>query len=357
VPKPVLLTQAFEKLSQLDVDLKRERAKGRRNTIKYLTWDYLDVYVATSMRNKWEFEETNRFVEEVFGQHLLDLPQVRWFDPTQAYCDNAIDKGLLESLMLKRAQCTIYMAQEGDTLGKDSELAATLAQGKPVVAYVRSLTGQDLAAFAQELERRPIAYFRQRLLTLLADGFFDKPDNRQQVCERAAELGLRLGSRELKNKIAELLKFFDDFAGGRQFQLISSEEETFRASRVAEMHEACEILAAVESRAGDRRADMIKRKHPLGMQVDLKTGVANGVLVVRTSSECAALIRGLLTRELVFELESLTDQPTGGTLGTILVESTTRSRFRVVTKDECLTNSFWNFYLKNYEGETDGTQE
>jgi hypothetical protein len=50
--------------------------------------------------------------------------------PTQAYCSDRIDKGIAEALMLKRAQCTIYLAQESDTLGKDSELASTLAQGK-----------------------------------------------------------------------------------------------------------------------------------------------------------------------------------------------------------------------------------
>lgn len=37
--------------------------------------------------------------------------------------------------MLKRARCTIYMAQETDTFGKDSELATTLAQGKPVIVF------------------------------------------------------------------------------------------------------------------------------------------------------------------------------------------------------------------------------
>ena len=30
---------------------------------------------------------------------------------------------------------------------------------------------------------------------------------------------------------------------------------------------------------------------------------------------------------------------------TVLVEQTTNSRFRVVTADKCLTNSFWNFYI------------
>src|SRR4029078_1006660 len=81
---------------------------------------------------------------ELFENHLKEIP-LRWFDPTQSYDENIIDKGILEGLMLKRAKCTIYMAQESDTLGKDSELASTLAQGKPVIAYIPffSSTAQD----------------------------------------------------------------------------------------------------------------------------------------------------------------------------------------------------------------------
>jgi hypothetical protein len=48
--------------------------------------------------------------------------------------------------MLRRASCTIYLAQESDTLGKDSELASTLAQGKPVVAYIPDVTEEYFAA-------------------------------------------------------------------------------------------------------------------------------------------------------------------------------------------------------------------
>ena len=57
-------------------------------------------------------------------------------DAVLKYCEDRIDKGLSEALMLKRAKCTLFLAQESDTLGKDSELASTLAQGKPVIAYV-----------------------------------------------------------------------------------------------------------------------------------------------------------------------------------------------------------------------------
>ena len=68
---------------------------------------------------------------------------LRFFDPTQSYMSNRVNKGLVESLMLKRAKCTVYSVQDTDTLGKDSELAATLAQGKPVIAYVPEKTLEE----------------------------------------------------------------------------------------------------------------------------------------------------------------------------------------------------------------------
>ena len=43
--------------------------------------------------------------------------------------------------------------------------------------------------------------------------------------------------------------------------------------------------------------------HPLGIQVNLDTGVANGVLVVRTVTNCAELIYGILTRTLQFQIK------------------------------------------------------
>lgn len=63
----------------------------------------------------------------------------------------------------------------------------------------------------------------------------------------------------------------------------------------------------------------------------------------RTARECADLVRGILGRSLAFDIESLVEE--GKDLGTALLDQITRSRFRFVTNDECLTNSFWNFYL------------
>ena len=103
----------------------------------------MDVYVATSMRKPIDFWNVHHFASKLFTSPLLKDLKLRWFDPTQAYCPNRLDKGLVEALMLKRARCTIYLAQESETLGKDSELATTLVQGKPVIAYVPSLKDLD----------------------------------------------------------------------------------------------------------------------------------------------------------------------------------------------------------------------
>jgi hypothetical protein len=338
------LRRLNDELKALEATREAELAKARRNTVKYLTWDHLDIYVATSMRQRWEFESTYEFVDKVFLNELAELPRIRWFDPTQSYSDSIIDKGLVEALMLKRAKCTIYMAQETDTLGKDSELAATLAQGKPVIAYVPKIDDANLPATAGELTGKPPAYFRQRLLALLAEGFFDKTDNRSSVCERAHSLGLSIEPTQLKNRLQESLQLFARFERDRKFFVIGDDERRFQQDNQRALAAEAKLLAAIESVAADARAATLKLKHPLGMQVHLETGVANGVLVARTPKQCADLIRGILLRDLTFRIDPVIDSQTKRTLGTALVDERTGSRFRFVTSDEAITNSFWNFY-------------
>jgi hypothetical protein len=72
------------------------------------------------------------------------------------------------------------------------------------------------------------------------------------------------------------------------------------------------------------------------MQVDLNSGTANGVLVARSSSQCAKLLYGLMTNQLDFEI---IPEPENADF-TILREAVSRSPFRVVTHNERLTNSF-----------------
>ncbi|GAA0583205.1 hypothetical protein ACFQH5_17965 [Halomonas salifodinae] len=324
------------------------RERGIRNTLKYLTWDYLDVYIATSMRHEWEFEETFTFVKEVFEERLSkrnNLP-LRWFDPTQSYDPNLIDKGLLEGLMLKRAKCCIYMAQECDTLGKDSELAATLAQGKPVIAYVRRIDKEDLQDEIEQMKRRPFRYFRQRLTYLLSDTFFEKPDNRSNICTALAQLEMPLSEDKFREIVENFLKLLYDFESERSFELISDEEAEYRKAHEAKFRRLEKFMAAVESVAANNRAKTLQARHPLSMQVNLQTGVANGVFVTRDYADCARVIEGVLTRSLRFAIREEVDE-IGQSLGTSLRESHTNSKFRIVTANECLTNSFWNFYLES----------
>jgi hypothetical protein len=66
--------------------------------------------------------------------------------------------------MLRRAKCTTYLAQETDTLGKDSELASTLAQGKPVIAFVPSVDAEFAARLLAELQEAYPAKSAKELL-------------------------------------------------------------------------------------------------------------------------------------------------------------------------------------------------
>jgi spore coat polysaccharide biosynthesis protein SpsF (cytidylyltransferase family) len=88
----------------------------------------------------------------------------------------------------------------------------------------------------------------------------------------------------------------------------------------------------------DNRAKTLRESHPLGIQVNLETGVANGVLVVRSLSDCATLIQRIVTRNLDLELEETEAY-------TLLREKISGCVFRVMTTDAMLTNTFWNFYL------------
>ena len=83
---------------------------------------------------------------------------------------------------------------------------------------------------------------------------------------------------------------------------------------------------------------MLTHQHPLGIQVDINSGVANGVLVARTLTECADLIRAIMTNALAFRTEYDPD----GTRR--LVEERTGCTFRLMVRHPILTNSFWNFY-------------
>ena len=280
-------------------------ATGIQNHVNYLASDHLDVYVATSMRERHEYVAVSRFTKELFATKALAKLNLRWFDPTQAFCENRIDKGLAEALMLKRAKCTIYLAQESDTLGKDSELASTLAQGKTVIAYVPQ---------------------------------FDEADIDRHL------MAVRVSSPETDERSIVLgqLRLCDPLAAWNDPQVGSWIAEPPRMNLKA----AKGKLAAKMKAHYDKRAKMLREDHPLGIQVNLDTGVANGVLVVRTIPQCAELVRRVITKTLEFDIEELSEK--GGNF-CVLREKVSKCIYRLMTRDEMLSNSFWNFYLNPSE--------
>lgn len=277
------------------------RARGKVNHDIYLDFDYMDVYVATSMRERLDFWNVSRFVSELQNNDVVNSLNLRFFDPTQAYCRDRIDKGLVEGLMLKRAACTIYLVGESETLGKDSELAATLAQGKTVIAYVPAFDSFEK--------------FRADYVDLaLSELYADTP------------------------RIDVALKFLQ----------VYWPDGAWKCGRVRDWCESGtdesfdDIVREIYDRARDlydTRANTLKRFHPLGLQVHLESGVANGVLVARSVGECAELLRRIMLKRLEFRLEKIDNVIAA-------VETTTSSIHRVVSGDSHLTNSFWNFYFE-----------
>jgi hypothetical protein len=270
---------------------------GQSNHHMYLTYDHLDVYVATSMRERHEFAFVSEFIAKItVHAHIKDL-KLRLFDPTMAYCKSRIDKGLAEALMLKRAACTIYLAQESDTLGKDSELASTLAQGKPVIAFVPQMS--------------------DKFWRYLYDTFHN----------------LRAGEAP-EATLLHMLKIYQPTAAWDDPQIQK------HLSGAAYLDFAALELKTKTAVTGhyDKRAKVLKEVHPLGLQTNLNTGVANGLLVARSIEECAHLVRQILLNCMAFSIEKDSEG------NVLLKEVITQCTFRVMAADRLLTNSFWNFY-------------
>jgi hypothetical protein len=327
------------------------RARAIRHTTDYLLADKMDVYVATSMRETWEFEETAADLEEMFesGKYGF-LSHLDYFDPTQSYT-NTIDKGLVEGLMLHRARATVYMAQESDTLGKDSELASTLAQGKPVIAYVpqladlerkkkehkRELQGKELDELDKWIDRfrrRPIPFFRKRLNLLEAADILTDPYLESLCLANGAP-----GPEQVFEAFNVAYRDFTPF-----FRSVPHEHEEFRKQHSEWFDGFVRCFAFAEAVNFEKRALTLKKNHPLGMQLNVRTGVANGVLVVRALDKCASLLEEMLLNDASFRIEEEKEETEQRDVATVLIEEISESRYRAVTEDQILTASFWNFF-------------
>lgn len=291
--------------NEMRASLNRAKETGKQNLRKYLTFDHMDVYVATSMRKFRDYVSVGKFISQVFEHPKIKVLKIRHFDPTQVYSPDRFCKGLVESLMLKRAKCCIYCVQETDTLGKDSELATMLAQGKTVIAWVPQV--EDVDRYAKEL---------------VADSRRENPKNSLQILKEY------------------FVTVFPDKVL-TNLELLRGESEDVIAREIAKL----------SKEKFEERAHLLLESHPLAMQVDLETGVAHGVVVVRKVKECVNILYNVLQRELEFEIEESEPMELEFAVGDytktyVLKEKTTGSPYRVVIGDEQLTNSFWNFYLR-----------
>jgi hypothetical protein len=112
------------------------RRAALKNTDYFLSMaSDLDIYVATSMRDRTDFRKMADFCERVFRDPLLKDLNLRYFDPTMSASECHEDKGLIECLMVKCAKVLVYCAGKRDSFGKDAEAAMALSLGKPVIFY------------------------------------------------------------------------------------------------------------------------------------------------------------------------------------------------------------------------------
>jgi hypothetical protein len=114
----------------------KARSAALENTRLYLSMvEDLDVYVATSMRNREQFRNMAALCDQIFGSEDLKALNIRYFDPTLSAAQGHVDKGLIECLMVDAAKTLVYIAGDKESLGKDFEAAMALSRGKPVIIY------------------------------------------------------------------------------------------------------------------------------------------------------------------------------------------------------------------------------
>jgi hypothetical protein len=128
--------QIDEKYESVVKTFETARRGALKNTEYFLSMvNDLDIYVATSMRDRSDFRKMADFCEKVFRAPSLKHLTLRYFDPTVSAAEGHEDKGLIECLMVKSAKVLVYCAGKKDSFGKDAEAAMALSLGKPVIFY------------------------------------------------------------------------------------------------------------------------------------------------------------------------------------------------------------------------------
>lgn len=339
-----------EKVEDYDL-MEKTQITAYHNLSNYLSADHLDVYVATSMRNYADFVSVNQFVETLFSHSDLRQLKLRYFNPTQSWIEDRVAKGLVEALMLKRADICIYMAQKEDTFGKDSEASVTLGQGKPVIVYVPKLhdpiSGIDSENFGR-MERNELINELKKSGTDIED--IDELEDIEAL--HSTLLHKKLEKLDHKDFRRIVKTIWADFDIEGEFEKRLSEEDRSIMKRWlkdvlsdknanvpdGQLINLKNIIVASTMRF-ERRAKVFREVHPLALQVILSTGVLNGILVVRSINSCAKLVNDLLENNLELELQ-VDDK------NYKLIEKNTLSTIRVISKHRLISNSFKTFYKR-----------
>lgn len=349
-PDPDLLVREAARLApKTDLELARMNETqqiAERNFAHYVSADYMDVYVATSMRTDADFVSVNEFVRSLFSDDVIRNLKLRYFNPTQSWIDDRIAKGLVEALMLRRATIAVYMAQKGDTFGKDSEASVALGLGRPVVVYVPKLVVNGVDIDTERL----FQLSRADLLSLVskenqefAEDIDDSIDEEALV---SAVLTARLkaaAEEQLVDTVRSQWADFDLYSEADRIpdqqraeyrtwlDAVVKEKLTRNLPEALRPH-LLKVLVATAIRF-ERRAQVFREIHPLALQIILSSGVLNGILVVRSVRQCAEVLRDLLANDLRLKLEK--DE-----LNYRLIEKRTKSTIRVISRNKLLRNAF-----------------
>jgi len=339
--------KAAEDIEQME----STQATGLRNLARYLAADFMDVYVATSMRSDADFASVNSFVRRLFTHSGVHPLKLRYFNPTQSWIEDRVAKGLVEALMLKRADITIYLAQKADSFGKDSEASVALGQGKPVIVFVPSLRVEEVDIDSEKLGLlgRPGL---QQIVEREASGEdreVDETTDDQALLAQVLTLRLqRCTGAALARAARDHWADFDLY--GEDARIVAeSDRAAYRAwldgcvtggnlhgPEAAVQAHFIGILVATATNA-EKRATLFREVHPLALQVILSTGVLNGILVVRSIDGCAAILDRLVRNALDLDLD-VDDR------NYRLVERSTRSTIRVIARHALIGNAFDAFY-------------
>lgn len=350
---PDEILREAQRLTPEDQELMRiaqTQEQGQQNLAAYLTEAYMDLYIATSMRERADFISVHRFVETIFNDPQIAELKLRYFNPTQSWIEDRVAKGLVEALMLRRASMTIYMAQKTDTFGKDSEASVALGQGKPVIVYVPRLFVAAYGINSEALMQSGEAQLAEQLRALgfeIQDGL----DKTALVREL-----LRVQLQQLQpSEIAHLLELhwadFDIYGEMKSFPdelrhpvtlyldaLTQRESESERPEPEPEILPVLIEKLVQQALDFEKRAKTFKEIHPLALQVILSSGVLNGILVVRSAESCTRIMYQLFKNTLETELK-VEDH------NYRLIEKHTGSTLRVISKNKLLTNAFWTQYF------------